>query len=73
MKLIAKERVDGKLRKRYDVARTPLQRVTAADQPPNQALLDVRLLAEQNPLALKRRIDRTIAAMPALLEVTRSA
>lgn len=59
LKLIDKQRVDGKVRKTYDTATTPYQR-----------LLDAQLLSEEdrreledmylalNPAALKRRLDQ---------------
>jgi transposase InsO family protein len=73
MKLVAKERIDGRLRKRYDVARTPLDRIIAAGIETSYTKhLQAQRLAT-NPLALKRRIDRTLAAMPAALEVQQSA
>ena len=75
MKLIAKERqADGKVRKRYDIAATPLRRVLNSG-----AALPVRikplvdLYTKVSPLALKRQIDRRLAGMPAQLEVEISA
>jgi Integrase core domain len=61
MKLIGKERVGAKLRKRYDVARTPYQRLREnrdLSLPRRQ-----RLEAEHArlaPLALKRRLDSAV-------------
>ncbi|HEX2647669.1 MAG TPA: DDE-type integrase/transposase/recombinase [Candidatus Dormibacteraeota bacterium] len=75
MKLIAKERQpDGRIRKRYDVPQTPLQRVLAS----GVTLADrirplVELYTAVSPLNLKRQIDRRLAAMPAHLEVEISA
>ncbi len=74
MKLIRKERVGQRTRKVYDRPTTPLQRLLnagAADAPKISAL--VRLYTGVSPLTLKRQIDRRLAAMPAALEVTRSA
>jgi transposase InsO family protein len=57
-KLIEKTRDGAKLRKRYDTARTPLERLQALDaiEPQRQAELAV-LRRELNPLALKRELD----------------
>jgi hypothetical protein len=61
MKLIGKERVGAKLRKRYDVARTPYQRLRE-----NRDLsLPRRLRLEDEhahlaPLALKRQLDAAV-------------
>ena len=75
MKLIAKERqADSKVRKRYDIAATPLRWVLKSG-----AALPVRikplvdLYTKVSPLALKRQIDRRLAGMPAQLEVEISA
>ncbi len=67
MKLQEKHRIDGRLRKRYDVATTPAQRALRfASTPKLERFL--QLVEATNPLTLKRRIDRIIAAMPATLE-----
>jgi transposase InsO family protein len=57
-KLIGKTRDGAKLRKRYDTARTPLERLhgLAAIEPRRQVEL-VALRNELNPLALKRALD----------------
>ena len=58
MKLVGKERDGSRVRKCYDEARTPFRRVIAAGvvTTEKRAELD-RLMAENGPLALKRRID----------------
>ncbi len=74
MKLIRKEAVGQRTRKVYDRPTTPLQRVLnagAADAHKIAAL--VGLYTSVSPLTLKRQIDRRRAALPAALEVTRSA
>ncbi len=74
MKLIRKETVGQRTRKVYDRPTTPLQRLLnagAADADKITAL--VGLYTGVSPLTLKRQIDRRLAAMPAALEVTRSA
>ncbi len=74
MKLIRKKTVGQRTRKVYDRPTTPLQRVLnagAADA--NKIAALVGLFTSVSPLTLKRQIDRRLAAMPAALEVTRSA
>jgi transposase InsO family protein len=72
MKLLEKHRIDGRLRKRYDTAATPAQRAFAFGCSPDLARF-LKLVKATNPLTLKRRIDRIIAAMPASLEGSSSA
>jgi transposase InsO family protein len=57
-KLIQKTRDGAKLRKRYDTARTPLERLQELEaiEPQRQAEL-AALRSELNPLALKRALD----------------
>ena len=59
MKLKTKERVGSRVKKRYDKAQTPYQRVLAAPQvsKPDQERLKAKY-ATLNPAALKRKIDR---------------
>jgi hypothetical protein len=74
MKLIDKEQVGERTRKRYDQPKTPLRRVLdsgAAD--PDKITSLVELYTTVGPLTLKRRIDRRLSAMPSSLEVARSA
>ncbi len=74
MKLVKKERVGPRIRKVYDRPTTPLQRLLnagAADADKITSL--VGLYTGVSPLTLKRQIDRRLAAMPAALEVTKSA
>jgi hypothetical protein len=58
MKLVGKEREGPRVRKRYDEARTPFRRAVEAGviTRERRAELD-RLMAENGPLTLKRRID----------------
>lgn len=78
MKLIAKERVGAKVRKRYDVPRTPYRRILAAAVmlPEGQALFEQQMQAH-GPMALRRRLDGEVdrlwslrAGSPALARVT---
>jgi hypothetical protein len=57
-KLIGKTRDGAKVRKRYDTARTPLERLQALDaiEPQRHAEL-AALRRDLNPLALKRDLD----------------
>lgn len=74
MKLIGKESVGERTRKLYDRPTTPLRRLLnsgVADAARITAL--VELYTAVSPLTLKRQIDRRLAAMPAVLEVTISA
>ena len=64
-KVVAKERQGKKLKKRYDKARTPLQRLIERDvlsPETKQQLLDIQ--AYINPLALHRKISNLIAIGP---------
>lgn len=64
LKLIAKERIDKKTRKRYDLAKTPYQRILerkdiSLDAKARLANFYVQL----NPAQLRRRIDQKIAKL----------
>jgi hypothetical protein len=62
MKLIAKQRVGSKVRKQYDQAQTPYQRVLAS---PHVTQADKDALQQQflslNPVALRRALDQALA------------
>jgi len=64
LKLIGKERVDGKLVKRYDTAATPYQRVLASPyvSETNKAYLRQQY-AQLNPVVLRDRIDANVAKL----------
>lgn len=58
MKLLRKERVDGRLKRIYDVAKTPYQRLIESGQVSKQKVELLRRLYERlNPVELKTRID----------------
>jgi hypothetical protein len=58
MKLVTKQRVDNKVRKRYDPAQTPYQRVLRSPDVQDAVKDELRqTYAALNPVALKRRID----------------
>ena len=64
LKLIAKERLGNKTRKRYDPAKTPYQRVL--DRNDIALLAKARLInlyLQLNPAELRRRIDQNIAKL----------
>ena len=64
LKLIAKQRVDAKVRKTYDTATTPYRRVRASAILALDDLQDLdALYATLNPAALKRRLDHLQAAL----------
>jgi hypothetical protein len=62
MKLIAKRRIGSRVRKTYDIAQTPYQRVLAS---PQVAQADKDALRQQflslNPVALRRTLDERLA------------
>lgn len=59
LKLIGKEQVGGKVRKRYDNARTPYQRVLECPEVSAETKAQLRALYETlNPVALLRELDR---------------
>jgi hypothetical protein len=59
MKLKSKERIGSRVKKSYDEARTPYQRVLAAPQVPKKKKQLLRTRYETlNPAALKRKIER---------------
>lgn len=64
-KVVAKERQGKKLKKRYDKARTPLQRLIELDVLTPEAKQQLRdIQAYINPLALHRKISNLIAIGP---------
>jgi len=67
VKLVRKERVGSRLRRRYDAPRTPLERVLAcADIDRAQVAALVALRARLDPFALAETIDRQLEALAAL-------
>jgi hypothetical protein len=59
LKLLAKEQVGSHLRKHYDTAKTPYQRVLDSQEVSQQTKEQLRLLYESlNPMALLRHLDR---------------
>lgn len=67
MKLVRKHRVDGRIKRAYDVPKTPCQRLLESGRlPPEQAENLKQLYLTLNPADLKRRIDKKLAALYAL-------
>lgn len=64
LKLIAKERLGNRTRKRYDPAKTPYQRVLDRNDISLQAKVRLmNLYVQLNPAELRRRIDQKIAKL----------
>lgn len=67
VKLLRKERVGARLRRRYDAPRTPLERVLAATDVDAAALARLTALrARLDPFALAEAVDRKLEAIYAL-------
>jgi len=61
MKLISKERIDGKMHKEYDEPKTPYERLMESNQINDEKKMKLRKIYESlNPAELKRNIDRKI-------------
>ena len=63
LKLIGKERVDGKTVKRYDQATTPFRRVLAENSPVEAKALLVQQYLMLNPVLLRKCIDQKVARL----------
>ncbi len=64
MKLVTKERIGGKLRRRYDVAQTPYHRIVADPSVPTVTTAELTALYESlNPAELKRKIDAKLKTL----------
>lgn len=73
VKLLGKERVGARVRRRYDQARPPLERVQACPEADPQAVAAlVRLRDQLDPFALSQAIDRKIERLVALATPARS-
>jgi hypothetical protein len=61
MKLIDKTREKGKIHRKYDIPKTPFQRLTGSNQTPGKTKAELKALYETiNPAELKRRIDKKL-------------
>jgi hypothetical protein len=64
LKLIGKEQIDGKTRKKYDQATTPYRRVLASDQVSLEAKAKLtHEYVQLNPVTLRTRIDEKVAKL----------
>lgn len=63
LKLIGKERVDGKTAKRYDEAATPFRRVLAEALPVAAKAALLQHYLALNPVSLRRSIDQKVARL----------
>jgi hypothetical protein len=61
IKLISKERIDGKMHKKYDKAKTPYCRVIESNQIPESTKKELKKIYDSlNPAQLKKNIDNKI-------------
>jgi hypothetical protein len=63
LKLIGKERVDGKTIKRYDEAATPFRRVLAEELPIEAKAAVLQQYLVLNPVSLRKSIDQKVAKL----------
>jgi len=74
VKLLRKERVGARLRRRYDAPRTPLERVQACAEADAAAVAQLVTLRDQlDPFALAQAIDRKIERLVELATPARTA
>lgn len=65
MKLVRKERINGRLKRQYDIPKTPYQRVLEHPAIPLATKEQLTAFYQTlNPAALKREIEQGIAALP---------
>jgi hypothetical protein len=63
LKLIGKERVDGKTIKRYDEANTPFRRVLTEELPLQAKAVVIQQYLVLNPVSLRKSIDQKVAKL----------
>ena len=64
MKLQSKERIGGKVRRRYEAAKTPYQRLIESNQIPERVGEELKgIYHSLNPAELKRNIDASLAEL----------
>jgi hypothetical protein len=63
LKLIGKERVDGKTIKRYDEAATPFRRVLTEELPLEAKAVVIQQYLVLNPVSLRKSIDQKVAKL----------
>lgn len=61
IKLVSKERIGGKIHRKYEKAKTPYQRVMESQEVPEKKKQELRRIYQSlNPAALKRTIDKKL-------------
>jgi len=64
MKLASKERVGGKIKRKYEASKTPYQRLMESDQIPDEVKEELKgIYFSLNPAQLKRSIDNKLARL----------
>ena len=64
MKLQSKERIGGKVKRKYEAAKTPYQRLIESDQIPQESKEELKgVYLSLNPAELKRNIDAKLAKL----------
>ena len=73
MKLQSKERIGGKVKRRYEVAKTPYQRLIDSNEIPKELKDELKgIYLSLNPAELKRNIDAKLAELYQAYEEKRS-
>ena len=71
MKLIEKQRINSKYRKKYDAPQTPFHRVLASDHVSNEIKEDLKAVHQSlNPFILKRNIEKKLRVIFKHVKVT---
>jgi len=69
MKLVKKERVGAKVKRKYDIPKTPHQRLIQSGQISEEAKRKLQILYQSlNPAELKRRIDKKTHKLTTLMK-----
>jgi hypothetical protein len=64
MELQSKERIGGRVKRRYEVAKTPYQRLIESNQVPEEVVKELTgIYLSLNPAELKRSIDARLAEL----------
>ena len=72
MKLQSKERIGGRVKRKYDVPRTPYQRLMESEQIPEEAKEELqRIYLSLNPAELKREMDAKLEELYKIYEEKR--
>jgi hypothetical protein len=74
MKLFSKERIGGKVKRRYDTPKTPFQRLIQSGQMSDQTKKNLEALYRNlNPARLKRNVDNQLEKLFQIYELKRKA